>query len=293
LIERRFYWTKVWGAPGVPAHEALAFNSEKTRDDVLAILRPGDIIVFLTSDKTEADAMMRGRVAGAAEVADPPAPVMVEEIRGEGRTRPEDFRDDGRFRWPYGITVSRTWRTVDQESNNVLIPDHATKGIQGAATIHEMRAEDVAGLMRLRVEEQVLGDETVDRLPFSSSLRRTWRQKAGERAGSEVVPGTEFYVALIHDGHGTTFKVGSGKADERIDALNLYRRPSQGEILWTKYHHWLFDTVEAARAAEDYLLSRARDMGYGSPDHSEFILGISMKMLAQLFDESVEVGLAH
>lgn len=291
-MERRFYWTKVWGAPGDPAHEALAFNSEKTRDDCLAILRPGDIVVFLTSDKTEADPMVRGRVAGAAEVADPPEPVMVEEIRGEGRTRPEDFRDDGRFRWPYGITVSRTWHAIDQEANNALIPDHASKGIQGAATLHAMSVEDVARLMRLRVVEQVEGEEAVDRLPFSSSLRRPWRQKAGMRAGAEVVPGTELYIALIHDAHGTTFKVGSGKAAERLAALNLYRRGSQGEMLWSMHQSWEFDTVEAARAAEDHIIARAREMGFGSLDHPEFIVKIPMKTLAQLFDEALAVGLA-
>lgn len=268
----------------MPAHDALAFNHESTRDDVLAQILPGDIIVYLTSDATEADSMMRGRVAGAVEVADPPEAIMVEPLR-INRNRPEDFRKDGRFRWPFGITVSRTWRVIDQEANDALVPDHAAIGIQGAATIHAMRPAEIQRFLRLRVVEQVEG-EMADRQPFSASLRRPWRQKAG----SEVQPGSQFYVAVIVDAHGTTFKAGSGKADDRLRELNKYRRPTQGENLWSMYQVWDFDTVDAARMAEDHMLLRANEMGFGSKDHNEFIVGIGMAQLADFFAEAVERG---
>ena len=287
-MERRYFWTKVWGAPDVPKHDALAFSHERTRDDVLANSLPGDIVVFLTSDATEADALMRGRVAGAVEIADPPEPIMVEPLRGN-RSRPEDFRSDGRFRWPFGITLSRTWRVIDQEANDALVPDHASKGIQGAATIHAMQPLEIQRFLRLRVVEQVDG-EKADRQPFSASLRRPWRQKVGPRSGSVVKPGTQLYVAVISDDVGMTFKVGSGKADERLAELNRYRRPSQGEVLWSLFQDWDFATVEAARAAEDHLLERAKEMGWGSKDHSEFIVGIGMSELAELFSEAVDLG---
>ena len=287
-MDRRFFWTKVWGAPDVPAHDALVFNHESTRDDVLATILPGDIIVYLTSDATEADSMMRGRIAGAVEVAEPPEPVMVEQLR-DNRNRPEDFRKDGRFRWPFGITLSRTWKVIDQEANDALVPDHAALGIQGAATIHSMRPAEVQRFLRLRAVENVDG-ESPDRQPFSASLRRPWHQKAGARAGSDVQPGSQFYVSVIVDGHGTTFKVGSGKADDRLVALNQYRRPSQGENMWSMYQVWDFMTVDAARTAEDYMLAHATEMGFGSKDHSEFIVGISMAQLADLFSEAVECG---
>lgn len=287
-MDRRYFWTKVWGAPDVPAHDALAFNHESVRDDVLANVLPGDIVVYLTSDATEADSMMRGRVAGAVEVADPPEPILVEPLR-VNRNRPEDFRKDGRFRWPFGITVSRTWKVIDQEANDALVPDHAEMGIQGAATIHAMRPAEIQRFLRLRVVEQVEG-EVVDRQPFSASLRRPWRQKAGTRAGSEVQPGSQLYVAVIADGHGTTFKVGSGKADDRLAELNRYRRPSQGENIWSIYQVWDFGTADAARTAEDHFLKRAIGMGYGSNDHSEFIVGIGMSELAELFSEAVDLG---
>lgn len=286
---RRFFWTKVWGVPDVPANDAIAFNSERTRDAVLAEIKPGDIVVYLTSDATEADAMMRGRVSGAVEVSDPPEPVMVEDLRKEGRTRPEDYRQDGRFRWPYGITISRSWRAVDQEANDALIPDHAAKGIQGAATIHEMRPEEIQRFLRLRVVEQVEG-ATVDRQPFSTSLRRPWRQKAGPRAGAEITPGCQFYVAVIHDSHGMTFKAGSGKSADRLVELNRYRRGAQGETLWSIYQVWDFDTVDGARAAEDHLLARTHALGHGSKDHGEFIVGISMSKLSELCSEAVAAG---
>lgn len=290
-MDRRFFWTKVWGAPDVPAHDALAFNHEGTRDNVLANIRPGDIVVYLTSDATEADSMMRGRVAGAVEVAAPPEPVLVEPLR-VNRSRPEDFRQDGRFRWPFGITVSRTWKVIDQEANDALVPDHASKGMQGAATIHAMQPAEIQRFLRLRVVEQIEG-EVADRQPFSTSLRRPWRQKAGSRAGSNVQPGSQFYVAVIADENGMTFKVGSGKANDRLAELNRYRRPSQGEVLWSMHHVWDFTTVDAARTAEDHLLDRANGMGFGSKDHSEFIVNIGIAQLAELFSEAVELGSAQ
>lgn len=289
--ERAYYWTKVWGKPDIPDHEALAFNSERTRDAVLATIRPGDVIVYLTSDATEADPMMRGRVAGAVEIADPPVPVMVEDLRREERARPEHYRDDWRFRWPHGITIARSWHVVDQEANDTLIPDHASKGIQGAATIHPMTPEEVQRFHRLRViDVEAAENGEAAREPFATSLRRPWRQKAGRRAGADVVPGCELYLAVIHDKHGMTFKVGSGKTADRLVALNCYRRASQGEALWSIYQSWEFDTSDQARVAEDHLLARARAMGHGSKDHSEFIVGILMTDLAQLCLEAVAAG---
>ena len=174
---------------------------------------------------------------------------------------------------------------IDQEANDALVPDHAAIGIQGAATIHAMRPAEIQRFLRLRVVEQVEG-EMADRQPFSASLRRPWRQKAG----SEVQPGSQFYVAVIVDAHGTTFKAGSGKADDRLRELNKYRRPTQGENLWSMYQVWDFDTVDAARMAEDHMLLRANEMGFGSKDHNEFIVGIGMAQLADFFAEAVERG---
>lgn len=289
--ERAYFWTKVWGKPDVPEHDALAFNSEKVRNSVLEAIQPGDIVVYLTSDATEADPMMRGRVSGAVEIADPLRSVAVEDLRTDGRIKPQDYRDDGRFRWPYGITISRSWHVIDQEANDTLVPDHASKGIQGAATIHPMTAKEVQRFQRLRViEVEAAESGEGSREPFATSLRRPWRQKAGLRADSVVVPGCELYVAVIHDKYGMTFKIGSGKSKERLDALNCYRRPSQGEALWSIYQSWEFKTADQARTAEDHLLAHARAMGHGSKDHGEFIVGISMRDLAQLCLDAVAAG---
>lgn len=285
-MNQRFFWTKVWGAPDVPARDALAFKDESTRDDVFADLLPGDIVIYLTSDVKDADPLIRGRVAGAVEIADPPKPVMVEPLRGD-RTLPEDYRKDGRFRWPFGITVSRTWTVIDQEANDALIPDHGSKGIQGGATIHRMLPAEIQRFQRLRVVEQIEGKQA-DRQPFSTSLRRPWHQKAGARAGSEIQPGSQLYVAVIADAHGLTFKIGSGKADDRLKELNRYRRQSQGEVLWSFHQVWDFQTVDAARAAEDHLLARAKGMGHGSSDNPEFIVNIGMPQLNDLFSEAVQ-----
>ena len=285
--EPAFYWTKVWGRPREPAGEALLFNSEATRDAAVSILTPGDIVVYLTSDAAQAERSMRGRVAGAVEIHG--EPVLAEALGIVERARPEDFREDGRFRWPYGITISRAWRALDAEANDNLIPGHKDLGIQSAATIHPMRPDEVARFKMLRVVERT-EDGDSDRLPFASSLYRPWHQHEGYREGGEVAPGSDVYVAVISDAFGMTFKVGSGKVEERLTELNRYRRPSQGETIWKKILSYSFRTPEAARAAEDHILVEAHRGGFWSRDHSEFLVGIDFNQVKGLFNAAVKVG---
>ena len=194
----------------------MALSPAGTRQRILSYIQPGDIVVYLTSDAKESDPMLRGRLAGAVEIADPVEEVDGESMRPDIKRPAEHCRGgDGRFRWPYGIAVSRTWTFIEQESNDTLIPDHADKGMQGAASIHEMRPEEIGRLMSLNVRERVKGEDTA-KLPFQGSLHRHWRQKAGIREAANVNPGSQLYIAQIYDTHGLTFKVGSGKAADRI-----------------------------------------------------------------------------
>lgn len=291
-MARSYYWTKTWGAPDIPEHDALALSHQKTRERILDYIQPGDIVVYLTSDSKEADPMLLGRLAGAVEIADPVETVDVESLRPGVRRPPEHHREDGRFRWPYGIAVSRCWRFIEQEQNDTLIPNHAALRMQGAATIHAMESEEIGRLMALEVREIIEGEEP-SKLPFSGSLQRPWRQKAGRRESSDVQPGTELYIALIADRHGLTFKVGSGKAEERLKALNIYRRGSEGEVLWSIKSKYDFASIEAARAAEDYILEKGKAAGHGSPDNSEFLIGMTMRRINELFSEAIVVGLAE
>ena len=290
-MTRSYFWTKTWGAPDVPEYDALALSHEKTRGRILEYIQPGDIVVYLTSDGKEADPMLRGRLAGAVEIAEPLAKVDVESLRPGQKRPPEHYREDGRFRWPYGVAVSRCWKFIEQEQNDTLIPKHAALRMQGAATIHKMELEEIGRLMALEVREVVNGQET-SRLPFSGSIQRPWRQKTGWLDGFEVQPGTELYIAFISDAHGLTFKVGSGKSKDRLQEINKFRRGSMGEVLWSMKSTYEFSSVEAARAAEDYILEMGKKEGHGSPDHSEFLFGISMRRINELYSEAIEIGLA-
>lgn len=291
-MHRRYYWTKTWGAPDIPEYDALALSHEGTRQSILSYIQSGDIVVYLTSDAKESDPMLRGRLAGAVEIADPAQEVDVEFLRPNMKRPAEHYRQGGgRFRWPFGIAVSRTWTFIEQESNDTLIPDHADKRMQGAASIHEMRPEEISRLMSLNVREQVK-DEATAKLPFRGSLHRPWRQKAGSREPANVNPGSHLYIAQIYDAHGLTFKIGSGKAADRIEDLNRYRRLTQGEAKWSERSSTQFATVTGARAAEDYILLEAKKNGYGSNDHSEFLVGISSRDLNALYSKAIEIGLA-
>ncbi len=289
-MTRSYYWTKTWGAPDIPKYDALALSHQKTRDRILEHIQPGDIVVYLTSDGKEADPMLKGRLAGAVEIADPVVTVDVESLRPAAQRPPRDYREDGRFRWPYGIAISRSWHFIEQEKNDTLIPNHADLLIQGAATIHSMEPEDIGRLMALEVAE-VIEDEEPIKLPFSGSLQRPWRQKEGPREGADVHPGTELYIAQIADNHGLTFKVGYGKAGDRLKDMNKYRRGSKGEMLWSMKSKYEFNTVEAARSAEDYILKMGKDAGHGSSDHSEFLVGISARKINELYSKAIELGL--
>jgi len=111
------------------------------------------------------------------------------------------------------------------------------------------------------------------------------------REPANVNPGTHLYIAQIYDTHGLTFKVGSGKAADRIEDLNRYRRLTQGEAKWSERSSTQFATVAGARAAEDHILLEAKKAGYGSDDHSEFLVGISSRDLNALYSMAIEVGM--
>lgn len=291
-MKRRYFWTKTWGAPDIPEYDALALSHEGTRQRISGYIQPGDVVVYLTSDAKESDPMLRGRLAGAVEIADPVQDVDVEFLRPDVKRPPEHYREgEGRFRWPFGIAVSRTWVFIEQESNDTLIPDHADKGMQGATSIHEMRPEEIGRLMSLNVREHVKDEATV-KLPFQGSLHRPWHQKSGVRSQANVSPGKQLYIAQIYDAHGLTFKIGSGKASDRIEELNKYRRRTQGEAQWSEKSSSQFATVAGARAAEDFILREAKKTGYGSDDHSEFLVGISSRDLNALYSKAIEIGLA-
>lgn len=56
------------------------------------------------------------------------------------------------------------------------------------------------------------------------------------------------------------------------------------------FETWDFETVGAARAAEDHLLKEAHAKGFTSSDHSEFIVGIKINQLKSLFSDAVAIG---
>jgi hypothetical protein len=279
-----YYWTKVWGRPSDPEKDALLFRFESVRDSALRFLKPGDIVVYLTSEAAQADPKFKGRVSGAVQIAG--ETVTAEQKGLVKNARPEDFNSDGDFRWPYGITIDRTWRLTDQMFNDQLVPEHKDVGIQGAATVHEMSDESILKFQLLTAKELTTESEQ-DPQPFRVSLKRPWKQKTGTRNGSKVNPGTDLYVAVIHS-YGLTFKIGSGKSDERLRALNLYRRGSQGEAVWSIIRKFTFDNVEAARLAEDWILKRVSEGGNQSVDHSEFIVGMEMKTLDALWVQAID-----
>ncbi|MBL3560018.1 hypothetical protein [Rhodovulum sulfidophilum] len=286
-----YYWTKTWGAPDVPEYDGLALSHEGYRAKILKYIQPSDIVLYLTSEAKEADPMLHGRLAGAVQIAGPIEIIDIESRRPDTKRPAEHYRKDGKYRWPFGIAISRSWKFIDQVSNNVLIPDHAGYGMQGAATIHPMSHDQIAQLMSLQVRE-VIKDDKAERLPFAVSLKRPWQQKAGPRAGTVIDPGCELYIACIADSYGLTYKIGSGKASERVAELNKYRRGSLGEILWSKQSSYEFGSVEGARAAEDYILSEAKTAGHGTKDHSEFLVKISKEKLNLLYSKAIEIGLA-
>lgn len=284
---QRFFWTKVWGAPGAPEDDALTFAHPKQREDALALLRPGDVVVFLTSDVGEADPVFRGLVSGAVEIEG--ERITAEELGLVAKAPPSHRNKTGEYRWPWGITISRAWRAVEKLRNDEIAADHARLGLHGAATVHPLEPSGMGRVERLRMEE-VTRDGASAPKRLIEFRPRPPRQVAGPRAGGEVDPGTELYVAVLIR-PAVTFKIGSGHAAERLRHLNHYRRPFQGEDVWSipSGLTYRFETPDAARDAEDHLLEGGKARGFGSPDNSEFLI-CGMNDLKALFNEAVEHG---
>ena len=74
--------------------------------------------------------------------------------------------------------------------------------------------------------------------------------------------------------------------------LNRYRCLIQGEAKWSERSSTQFATVAGVRVAEDYILLEAKKAGYGTDDHSEFLVGISSRDQDALYSEAIEIGYA-
>ena len=92
----------------------VAFRHEKTQEDLLSDLKPGDRILHVGSCNAK-HRQGRKKLLGLAEIADNPI-VNTEYAIDPSCIEKGFFNAKENFRWPYGLRMSRAWRFTPNES---------------------------------------------------------------------------------------------------------------------------------------------------------------------------------
>jgi hypothetical protein len=80
------------------ARPAVCFDTEDSRDALISVSRPGDLLVFVGAQAEPTPLEERGRLLGLVEFAC--MAVDTKDIVEENILSPYDFRADGSLKWP-------------------------------------------------------------------------------------------------------------------------------------------------------------------------------------------------
>jgi hypothetical protein len=162
------FMTKTWGFsdPCGP----LQFSTEGWRARARAELRPGDLVVIVGTKELPTQPSEQGRLLGIME----PTTEVVLWQDFELPTRPEDFDDEGEYRWPFGLLNSAAWKIADLDRRrleDVTSREFHMDAVLGivpltereAAAVAELGREPIELLLPVRARARIEGEETARR----------------------------------------------------------------------------------------------------------------------------------
>jgi hypothetical protein len=242
------WMTKVWGFD-IPAGP-LQFSRPGDRTNALRDLKPGDKVVLVgtmnAGHTVEAD---RGKILGIVE----PTNRLVRSLDFDIARHPNDM-EDGSFKWPHGIHISRAWRVLEPP----LLSDVTVRkfGQNSATAIVQLTEIEAEQIQRLEIEE-------VERL-------QPWQAIDPDdgRGGGAPPPSTQrngvmhmrtacasTYAFWIEHASGPAIKVGwAFDPESRIRQFNLISAPKLGGLNYKPLHAEKWPTARQAFKMERALL---------------------------------------
>jgi hypothetical protein len=271
------YISKVWGFsdPCGP----LQFSTDGWRDRARTNLAKGDLVVVVGTMREPTDEEERGRVLGMMEPTNETVPSLDFELR----QAPQDFDDDGNYRWPYGLLNRRAWileeRPLLREVSDRAFSMDAVLGIvplsdDEAAKVLALRRRKVELLASVRALARVEGVE--------AARRRSAPKPAMTRRGAMHMRRAPAYTYCmeVEGAEKWSFKIGwAFDYTVRERQFNQSALPQIGGLRYrTKLQH-LWDTAREAFAMEQELLRHFDAQRH--PANREILFGVTYEEVEQ------------
>ncbi|MBO9545654.1 hypothetical protein [Caulobacter sp.] len=263
--------TKVWGF-GAPVGP-LQFSSTGWRENALAALEPGDVVVLVGTLGAETQPHEQGRILGMME----PTDKRVAALDFLKPDRPEDFGPDGEYKWPFALLNRRAWtfdeprvrladvssRTFSMDSAQGIVPLTDDE----AATILKLPRTEVALRTSFKTEQRLEGSEVVRRrgAPPPSTMRRGVMHM--RRAPAYT------YAFKLAGARPSGFKIGwAFDWSARMAGFNQAAMPSLGGLEYKQLIVELWPTAMDAFRMEQAILKAYN--GRRHPRNREIITGL-------------------
>lgn len=265
------YMTKVWSF-SVPVGP-LQFSTQGWRDRAKALLKPGDLVVLVGTKGDPTDPGDQGRVLGMMETTTE----VVSSLDFDMDTKPRDFDDEGKYRWPYGLLNRRAWEfskpcpLLEEISGREFHMDSALGIVeltgQEAETIQRLPREEVGLLAPTRAYARVHGEAAARRrgAPPPTTIRRGVMHLRAAPAYT--------YLMRIEGSEIEAYKVGWAfdyRARQR--GFNFIALPELGGVRYRSQLVELWDTARQAFSMEQAVLREFDNARH--PANREIIHGV-------------------
>jgi hypothetical protein len=272
------FMTKTWGF-SIPCSPLLQFSLEGFRARARAELKPGDLVVIVGTKNLPTQPAEQGRLLGIME----PTTEVVSWQDFDLPTRPEDFDDEGEYRWPHGLLNRAAWRILDSDRHLLEEVSSREFHMDSALGIVPLNDEEAANVIRLAREpvERLLPVRARARIEGEESARRraappptTTRQGIMHLRGAPAYT----YLMAIEGAQGIAFKIGwAFEYNARQRQFNQFALPEIGGLRYRTRLHRLWDTARQAFGMEQAILRQFGDDRHRA--NREVIHGISYQTL--------------
>lgn len=279
------FMTKVWGFPS-PA-TPLQFSTEGWRENALRQLRrsPDAVVLLVATKGPEVDEQDKGRLLGIME----PTLEPVMSLDFDMQTRPQDFDENGSYKWPFGLINRRAWTLPDRP----LLAEISERGFY---------MDSALGLVKMTPgEEEKVRALRWKSIELSKSVRADMRIQGQDAARKRGAPPPSTaragvmhlrnapaatYAMRVRGASEIAFKIGwAFEAKVRARGFNLVSIPALGGLSYEIKLTHLWNTARSAFLMEQLIL-RHFDK-HRHPANREVITGISEETLEQVWTEQV------
>ena len=270
------YMKKTWGF-GIPSGP-LQFSTQGARDTAKSLLNPGELVTIVGTQGEPTPEHQQGKILGLME----PTKIDVSSLDYSFQRRPEDFDEQGSFRWPFGLELRAAWRFLEPLSylSDVSQRNFGREGALGLValapadeeTILALPREKVELLQPLRTRVQISGED-IARKRAAPPPTTTRTGVMHMRRWSAYT-----YAMAIDNAATAAFKVGwAFDYKMRQRQFNSASLPQLGGLDYKVKLFHLWDTAMDAFCMEQWLLRHFDSLRH--PANREVIAPLTIKSL--------------